>query len=105
MVSRGEAIADEVAAFGSAVVSDEVSPVPGVPVVPQIQLRIGNLQVNDPGLDNIQTFSGFRPFVKFTQSETSLAAFGPNIVAAYNTSANQPIVQVGSSLFFTRRGR
>src|SRR5262249_44086539 len=72
--------------------------------LPQIQLRRGNLQVNDPGLDNIQIFAGFRPYVEFTQSETSLAAHGRNIVATYNTSANQPLIQMPSgALAFVRR--
>jgi hypothetical protein len=36
----------------------------------------------------------FRPFVSFTESETSIAASGRNIVATYNSSANQPLVQI-----------
>src|SRR5262249_9492181 len=47
------------------------------------------VQINDPALDNIQTFAGFRPFVNFTQSETSAAAFEQNVVVGYNSSANQ----------------
>lgn len=101
--SNGRQIADEVAANGALVTSDEVSPVPGQSVVPQIQLRGGNVQVNDPGLDNIQVVAGTRPFVNFTQSETSVAAFGNNIVATYNTSANQPFTVVGGNLVFTHR--
>jgi hypothetical protein len=92
--SLGRQIGDEVAEFGNTVPGEELSSVPFLPVVPQIQFRGGNVQVNDPSLDNIQIFSGFRPFVKFTQSETSVAAFGRNIVAVYNTSANQPIVPI-----------
>ncbi len=98
--SAGRQLADEIAALGNAVPADEISPVPGEDVVPQIHLRGGNVQVNDGSLDNIQIFSGFRPYVKFTQSETSVSAFGSNIVAAYNTSANQPLVQGG---VFTHR--
>ena len=101
--SLGRQIADEVAATGNAVLPDEVSPVPGGPVVPQVKLRRGNVQTNDGSLDNIQIFPGTRPFVKFTQSETSVAAHDRNIVAVYNTSANQPIVQSGPNLAFTRR--
>jgi len=101
--SLGKQVGDEVQQVGPLVPADDPSPVPGESVVPQIKLRGDNVQVNDPGLDNIQIFPGFRPFVKFTQSETSLAAFGNNIVATYNTSANQPIVQIGPSLFFTHR--
>jgi len=102
--SAGRQLAEETAALGNVVPADEISPVPGEDVVPQIHLRGGNVQVNDGSLDNIQIFSGFRPFVKFTQSETSVAAFGPNIVAAYNTSANQPLVQINpTTLAFTHR--
>ena len=98
--SAGRQMADEIATLGNAVPADEISPVPGQDVVPQIHLRGGNVQVNDGNLDNIQIFAGFRPYVKFTQSETSVSAFGPNIVAAYNTSANQPLVAGG---VFTHR--
>ena len=101
--SHGRQILDQVQQFGMLVPDDDSSPVPGDSVVSQIQTRGGNVQANDPGLDNIQTFAGFRPFVKFTQSETSVAAFGNNIVAAYNSTANTPLVQVGSSLFFTHQ--
>ena len=34
----------------------------------------------------IQIFTGFRPFIHATQSETSVAAFGANIVVTYNDS-------------------
>src|SRR5262249_54830566 len=54
---------------------------------PQIQLRGDNVQVNDATIDYTQTFTGFRPFVRFTQSEVSTAAFNRNIVVTYNTSA------------------
>lgn len=101
--SHGRQLADEVAANGALVTDEEVSPVPGETVVPQVQLRGGNVQVNDPGLDNIQIFAGTRPFVSFTQSETSIAAFENNIVATYNTSANQPIVHTTPSLLFAHR--
>jgi len=58
----------------------------GGPVVPQIQLRGGNVQVNDPAQTLIQIFSGFRPFVRATRSEVSAAASGRNIVVTYNNS-------------------
>ncbi len=68
------------------------------------------VQINDPGLDHIQTFSGtstdparFRPFEFSVQSETSVAAFGDNVVVGYNSSANQPVVLVGGNLLFTHR--
>ncbi|HLQ22036.1 MAG TPA: sialidase family protein [Gemmatimonadales bacterium] len=102
--SLGRQVADDVAEHGTQVSADVTSPLPGVDVVSQIQLRGQNVQANDGALDNIQIFAGFRPFVKFTQSETSIAASGRNIVAAYNTSANQPLVQVNpTTLAFTHR--
>jgi hypothetical protein len=103
--SLGRQIGDEVAAFGNLAVGNELSPVPSLPVVPQIQFRGGNVQGNDADLDNIQIFTGFRPFVKFTQSETSVAAFGRNIVAVYNSSANQPLIPnpSGPGLIYTHR--
>ncbi len=103
--SLGRQLGDEVAKFGNLASSHESIPVPSLPVVPQIQFRGGNVQGNDASLDNIQIFSGTRPFVKFTQSETSIAAFGRNIVAVYNTSANQPIIPnpSGPGLIFTHR--
>ncbi len=101
--SEGRIIADEVAQVGSLASADVVGAVPGVSVTPKIRFRGGNIQVNDAALDNIQIFAGTRPFVKFIQSETSIAVHGGNIVAGYNSSANQPVVQIGADLFFTRR--
>ncbi len=89
--SNGRMIADEALSSGNVVLEDTLTPVPQLFSAPRIQLRGGNVQVNDPGLDNIQIFPGFRPFIEFTQSETSLAASGRNILATYNTSANQPL--------------
>jgi len=85
--SVGRESAEEV--LGGSVVGNDVAPVPGGPVVPGVQLRGANIQINDPGLDNIQTFEGRRPFVNYTQSETSAAAFEQNIVVGYNSSAAQ----------------
>src|SRR5207249_3369191 len=102
--SLGRQIADDIAENGNVVTVDPTSPIPGQAVAPQIHFRGPNVQVNDPGLDNIQIFPNFRPFVKFTQSETSLAAFGRNIVVTYNSSANQPLVQINpTTLAFVRR--
>jgi hypothetical protein len=64
----------------------------GGSTVPQIQLRGGNVQANDPGQDYIQIFAGFRPFVHATQSEVSAAGFGRNIVATYNNSAGLHLI-------------
>ena len=100
--SHGRQIADEVAALGTQVAHDPATPVPGLSTVPQVQFRGGNVQANDGSLDNIQVFAGFRPFVEFTQSETSVAAFGRNIVATYNSSANQPLSLVPPPLHFTQ---
>ena len=103
--SHGRVMADEVAQNGNTVPADPAGPVPFVLLEPQIQLRGDNIQTNDPSLDNIQIFPGFRPFVDFTQSETSIAASGQNIVATYNSSANQPIIPnpVGPGLIFIHR--
>lgn len=102
--SFGRMVADDVTRNGNVLLTSDAAPVPGPSLVPQIQTRGGNVQVNDPGLDNIQIFPGFRPFVEYTQSETSIAASGRNIVATYNTSAFQPLVQIapGSLQFLYR---
>jgi hypothetical protein len=99
--SLGKQISDAVLQDGTLASTGGLSPVPGGSVVSQIQTRGSNVQVNDPGLENIQVFPGFPPFVNFTQSETSVAAFGNNIVAAYNSSANQTLDPTGG-LHFTR---
>jgi len=103
--SHGRQIADEVAKSGPFVAVDPNTPVPGVSLIPPLQIRGGGgVQTNNPFLDNIQIFSGFRPFVEFTQSETSVAGVGQNIVAAYNSSANQPLEQINpTTLAFTHR--
>jgi len=55
------------------------------------------VQVNDPALDNIQFFPNAlpqpqRPYEFSIQSETSVAAFGRNVVVGFNNSADQPLV-------------
>lgn len=67
-------------------------------------LRGGNIQVSDPTQDNIQIFDGFRPFLHFTQSETTVAAHGQNIVVSYNNSAGLTVGPNpnGPGLVFTR---
>ncbi len=62
-----------------------------------------NVQVNDPALDHIQTFVGTRPFEFSIQSETSIASFGDDILVAYNSASDQPIVQTRAGLFFVHR--
>lgn len=96
---------DEITASGGVIsVLDEPSATPGLPVVPSIQFRGGNLQVNNPALDTIQQFPGFRSFVHYTQSETSVSASGQNIVATYNTSAGLHVIAnpSGPGLVFDR---
>jgi hypothetical protein len=102
--SAGRQVADEVALLGNAVPADAVSPIPGQAVAPQVQLRGGNVQTNDAALDTIYDFGFTRPYLEYTQSETSIAAFGRNIVATYNNSADQPLVQTGpTTLAFVHR--
>src|SRR5712692_7501980 len=85
-----------------------------IPVGPDLAARLesgrdvggehqGSVQINDPALDNIQTFPGTRPFELSIQSETSMVTFGRNVVVGYNSSADQPIVLIGGKLFFTHR--
>jgi hypothetical protein len=83
--SGGRILADDLAS-SNVILPDLATPVAGIPAVPQIQLRGDNLQVNDPAQTAIQIFTGFRPFVRATRSETSAAAFGRNIVVTYNNS-------------------
>jgi hypothetical protein len=83
--SGGRILADDLAS-GNVILPDLAGPVAGVPTVPQIQLRGGNVQVNNPLNDYVQIFTGFRPFVRATQSEVSTAASGRNIVVTYNDS-------------------
>jgi hypothetical protein len=63
-----------------------------------------NVQVNDPALDNTQIFPGFRPFLHFTQSETTVAAHDRNIVVSYNNSAGASLTlgPGGNFAFFSR---
>jgi hypothetical protein len=105
--SLGRVLADEAIANGGVILADELSPVPGQTVVPQIKSKGGNLQVNAPGLDHTQVFDLFRPFLFATQSETSIAASGRTIVSTYNSSAGTELVELApgvlaySHLFFS----
>ncbi len=83
--SGARILADELAA-GNVILPDLAGPVASLPALPQIQLRGGNFQVNNPAQDYVQIFSGFRPFVRATQSEVSAAAFGRNLVVTFNDS-------------------
>jgi hypothetical protein len=91
-VRSGSRILEDQLNANRVILPDASNPVPGGSTVPQIQLRGGNLQVNDPAQDNIQIFPGFRPFVHATQSETSAAASGRNIVVTYNNSTGIHII-------------
>jgi hypothetical protein len=91
--SGSRVLADELAASGGIILPDEgFSSSSSLGTVPQVQLRGGNVQVNDPSLNTIQIFPNFRPFVHFIQSETSVAASGRNVVATYNTSAGLHLI-------------
>lgn len=102
--SDSKIFADEINSAGKAIPLDEPSTPFALPSIPQIQFRGGNLQTNDPLLDNIQMFPGFRSFVHSTQSETSVAAFGRTIVSTYNTSAGLHVIPnpSGPGLVFDR---
>jgi hypothetical protein len=94
--SGARVLADEFQS-GNVVLPELAGPITGIPVVPQIQLRGGNTQVNNLpgqtiGIDYTQIFTGFRPFVHATQSEVSAAAFGRNVVATYNNSAGLHLI-------------
>ena len=67
----------------------------------QIQPRGENTQVNDAALDYVELLPSRRPFVNATQSETSVAAFGQNIVVAYNSSAGFHH-SIGPGVFYDR---
>jgi len=98
--SLGKQISDAVQQSDTLASTGGSSAVPSGSIVPQIQTRGGNVQVNDPALDNIQIFPDFPPFVMVTQSETSVAAFGNNIVATYNSTAHMTLDPTGG-LHFT----
>ena len=86
MRSMSRVLADEVRAGGNITLTGDVDhPGPGLEQDGDVQFRGGNVQVNDARLDNIQIFPGFRPFVRFTQSETSLPSYKKDIVATYNS--------------------
>jgi len=97
--SLGKQISDGALQGGTLAGAGAPSTAPGRSGAPQIQTRGSNVQVNDPSLDNIQILSNGFPLVMFTQSETSVAAFGNDIVATYNSSANQQISPAGEFLY------
>jgi hypothetical protein len=102
--SDSRIFADEMNSGGKIIPLDEPSSSFALPAAKQIHLRGANLQTNDPLLDNIQMFPGFRSFVHSTQSETSVAAFGRTIVSTYNSSAGLHLIPnpSGPGLVFDR---
>jgi hypothetical protein len=86
-IRSGARILRDETPLGTVILPDSPSAIHGGSTVPQIKLRGGNLQVNDPALDYIQIFDGSRPFMHFTESEVSMAAANRNIVVTYNNSA------------------
>jgi hypothetical protein len=62
----------------------------------QTLLRGPNVQVNDPALEHIQFITGFPPLVRYTESETTVAARGQNIVVSYNTTTGVTVDQNGN---------
>jgi len=102
--SEGRILEDELAS-GPVMLGPEDAPTQNVSLFTGKQpLRGPNTQVNDPALDNTQIFPGFRPFLHFTQSETTVAAFAQNIVVSYNNSAGATLGPnpSGPGLVFTR---
>jgi hypothetical protein len=91
-VRSGTRIVADDNVIGNFILPESAGGVGGSPVVPQIQLRGGNVQVNDPAQTLIQIFPGFRPFVRATRSEVSTAAFGRNIVVTYNNSTGIHVI-------------
>src|SRR5712692_10185512 len=102
--SDAKIMADEILS-GQVILGPEEAPTQNVSLDTGKQpLRGPNTQVNDSALDNIQIFAGFRPFLNFTQSETTVAAKGQNIVVSYNNSAGASVGPNpnGPGLVFTR---
>jgi hypothetical protein len=95
---------DAMAASGKVITLDEPSDAPGEKNDDHEHFGRGNVQANNPLLDSIQIFPGFRPFVHSTQSETSIAVFEHTIVATYNTSAGIHLIlnPTGPGLAFDR---
>ena len=104
LASEGRMAADDTLGGGDLITLDQFTPVQNVVTGHAVQFRGGNTQVNDITLDNEQIFPGFRPFEERTQSETTIAHFGNNIVVSYNSAANQPLIALNpTTLTFTQR--
>lgn len=103
--SDAKILADEVLSGHIMLGPEETPPaIPGMRNDDERPLFGPNIQVNDPALNNTQIFPGFRPFLHFTQSETTVAAHGRNIVVSYNNSAGASLAlgPGGAFAFFTR---
>lgn len=102
--SEGRILMDE--AVGRVMLGPEETPpaISGMRDEDENPLGGPNVQVNNPALDNTQIFPGFRPFLHFTQSETTVAAHGHNIVVSYNNSAGIKLALApsGTVAFFTQ---
>lgn len=109
MRSFGRQMADDMLANDGLISADAIelkAPRPTFDLTPPAARhhRRGNVQANDGTRDFVQTIDPFRPFVNFTQSETSIAVHGRDIVAGYNDSAGQVLEPVPpDSLRFTQR--
>jgi len=101
--SHAREIADLVARIGLAVENEPLVSVPRTATFRSATGGRANIQVNNPGLNHTQAFPGTRPFEFSIQSETSIAAFGDNILVAYNSSAEQPVLQTVEGFFFIHR--
>lgn len=104
--SSGRQLADDILAGTNQMVVEPAEPgtAPALTSSAPADFRGGNVLVNDGALQNIQVLPGQRPFVKYTQSETSIAVHQKNIVAGFNNSSDQGVYLTGpNSLGFTHR--
>lgn len=83
----GHMVASDLQAAGSVMLPEVPAPLAGGDQAAQSEQEGGNVQVNNPKQDYIQIFTGFRPFVHATQSETSTAVSGRNVVVTFNDSS------------------
>jgi hypothetical protein len=90
--SGGRILADETIASGNLLLPESPTELSGSDEKGESEEEGGNVQVNNPKQDYVQIFSGFRPFVRASESETSMAAFGRNIVVTYNDSTGVHVV-------------
>jgi hypothetical protein len=90
--SGGRILGDEMLASANLLLPEIPVPLSGTDKEGESEEVGGNVQVNNPKQDYFQIFTGFRPFVRATQSETSVAAFGRNIVVTYNDSTGIHVI-------------